>query len=118
MTIKTISVADLKQQLDNRSGGWLIDVRTVEEYERLHAPEVKRVILHTDITRTPDLLPADKSTPIYLICRSGNRSGKAAKLLMDVGFTEVFNVTGGMLSWLEHGFPVESGRGVLDSHST
>lgn len=113
--VNTITVTDLKGKVDSEPGSCLIDVRTAEEYERLHAPAVKRVINHTEISSSLHLLPADKGTPIYLICRTGNRSGKAARVLMDLGYSEVFNVTGGMMSWLEMGFPAESGRGVLDS---
>lgn len=116
--VKTISVVHLKETLETSQRGVLIDVRTTEEYEHLHAPAVKRVIEHTEMAKSLDRLPADKSTPIYLICRSGNRSGKVARLLMDVGYSEVFNVAGGMLAWLEQGFPVETGRGILDSHDT
>lgn len=113
--VKSISVTDLKQTLDREPDTWLVDVRTVEEYERLHAPAVKRVIVHTEIASSLHLLPADKTTPLYLICRSGNRSGKAARILAELGFTEATNVAGGMMAWLESGFPADTGRGVLDS---
>jgi len=116
--VKTISVVLLKETLEKSKRGVLIDVRTTEEYEHLHAPEVKSVIEHTEMAKSLNRLPADKSTPIYLICRSGNRSGKVARVLMDAGYSEVFNVAGGMLAWLEHGYPVETGRGILDTHNT
>ena len=45
--------------------------------------------------------------PLLLICRSGNRSGKAAKLLAQRGFTRLYNLAGGMLAVNEAGLPVE-----------
>ena len=40
----------------------------------------------------------NKSKPVYLYCRSGNRSGRACKILKEKGF-EVINVLGGYLQW-------------------
>jgi rhodanese-related sulfurtransferase len=40
----------------------------------------------------------DKSKPVYLYCRSGNRSGKSAKILKEKGF-DVYNVLGGYNQW-------------------
>jgi rhodanese-related sulfurtransferase len=113
--VNSRSVADLLESLEKNPDTWLVDVRSAAEYERLHAPKVKSVILHTEIASATHLLPADRSTPIYLICHSGNRSGKAARVLAELGFTGVFNVTGGMQAWQQMGFPVESGRGILDT---
>jgi rhodanese-related sulfurtransferase len=36
---------------------------------------------------------------------------------MELGFSEVFNVEGGMIEWVKNGFPVNSGPGVLDRRS-
>lgn len=41
----------------------------------------------------------DPSKAVYLYCRSGNRSGKAAKLLVSLGFNEVYDLRGGYASW-------------------
>ncbi len=56
----------------------------------------------------------DKSAPIALICRTGNRSGQMQKELMDRGFTNVYNVPGGMVGspeasgWMNAGLPVHA----------
>jgi rhodanese-related sulfurtransferase len=42
-----------------------------------------------------------------LICRSGNRSGKAAALLASKGFKDLVNMAGGMLQWNALGLPIE-----------
>lgn len=112
--IQLISVKDLKTRMEGASEGWLVDVRTVDEYLYLHAPDVRCVIPHTEMMASLDLLPEDRNTPIFLICRSGNRSGKVARQLTDLGYRQVFNVAGGMIAWVDLGYPTESGPGVLE----
>ena len=49
----------------------------------------------------------DHSKPIYVICRTGNRSGKAQQKLKDLGFKNVINVQGGFNAWQDEGFEFE-----------
>ncbi len=56
--------------------------------------------------RAPAELAADK--PVYVICNSGNRSRTASDTLIRLGFTEVYNVDGGIQAWLKAGLPVET----------
>ena len=52
----------------------------------------------------------DASAPVAVICRSGMRSGRAAKLLAGAGFTDVSNVRGGMMAWTAANLPVKQYR--------
>jgi rhodanese-related sulfurtransferase len=49
-------------------------------------------------------LPRDR--PVFLVSRSGRRSTRAMRLLIDMGFEEVFNLKGGVLSWMARGRPL------------
>lgn len=49
----------------------------------------------------------DDDANVYLICRSGNRSGIAAGILMAAGKRDVKNVVGGMMAWTQAGLPVD-----------
>lgn len=49
----------------------------------------------------------DRDAPVILICRSGGRSGRAAKTLISMGFTKVVSMAGGMLAWEAAGLPAE-----------
>lgn len=49
----------------------------------------------------------DRSKTYLLICRSGGRSGRAAAALAQMGFSRLYNLTGGMLAWNEAKLPVE-----------
>jgi rhodanese-related sulfurtransferase len=112
--VKTITVGELNEVVSERPDALVIDVRSHAEYERVHAEPVKQVIVHTEMKESLHLLPDDKTTPIYLICRSGNRSGTAGRVLVNQGYENVYNVLGGTNDWMKMGFSVDSGRGVLD----
>ncbi len=43
----------------------------------------------------------DKSKPVYVYCKGGGRSGKTAKMLHEMGFSEVYNLLGGITSCKE-----------------
>lgn len=47
-----------------------------------------------------------RHAPTLVVCRSGGRSGRAATLLAQLGFTQVFHLTGGMVAWAAAGLPV------------
>ncbi len=48
----------------------------------------------------------DRDADVVLICRSGNRSGRAAAALVSMGFKGLINLSGGMLAWGAAGLPV------------
>lgn len=54
-----------------------------------------------------DKLPVEKGAPIVLYCQSGRMSEIAAQRLVELGYTRVFHVPGGMLAWEEAGFALE-----------
>lgn len=49
----------------------------------------------------------DRKQPVLLVCRSGGRSAGASRILRELGFETVYNLTGGMLAWNQQGLPVE-----------
>ena len=79
-----------------KEGAKLVDVRTPAEYAAGHIEGAINLPLSTIESRAGEL--GDQSKPIILYCRSGNRSGRAAKLLQRLGFSAVHNL-GGMSSW-------------------
>ncbi len=78
----------------------LLDVREPEEWAAGHAPQAA----HLPLARVrPDVVPDGRT--VIIVCRSGNRSGRAADLLADAG-VPVHNLAGGMLAWRRAGLPV------------
>lgn len=84
----------------------LIDVRQPEEFtgELAHIPNAKLIVLDT-LSNNFNLVPKDK--PVVFVCRSGSRSAKAAALAKENGYTNVFNLKGGMLLWNDLHLPTE-----------
>ncbi|WP_438946522.1 rhodanese-like domain-containing protein [Sediminibacterium sp.] len=96
--MQTITVEELKAKLDSGESINLVDVR--EPHERadfniggMHVP------LGNIQTMQLDEIEHLKNEPIHIYCRSGNRSGQACLILETAGFSNLINVTGGMLAW-------------------
>jgi rhodanese-related sulfurtransferase len=66
-------------------------------------------IPYDQITEPTNLaqLPADKSDKIVLYCRSGRMSAIAAEELVKLGYTNIWNLKGGMLDWERAGFEIQ-----------
>jgi rhodanese-related sulfurtransferase len=60
-------------------------------------------IPYTDIPARASELPADKSAPIVVYCRTGTESAIAAQELLDLGYTNIENLDGGMTAWTASG---------------
>ena len=86
------------------NGGWLLDVREQDEWDRGHAPSAHLVPLSELHSRIAEI-PTDQ--PVLVVCLAGSRSLRAVSALADAGVDAV-NVTGGMLAWVSAAGPVVS----------
>ncbi|RIW34754.1 rhodanese-like domain-containing protein [Bacillus salacetis] len=93
--VRHITTADLKNEL-NDGDKMFIDVRTKGEFNKRKIEGFKNIPLYELPQRTSELT-SDKE--VVLICQSGTRSNKAAKLLRKKGFSKIANVKGGVSSW-------------------
>jgi phage shock protein E len=64
-------------------------------------------IPYNEIEQNLDQLPADKTTKLVLYCSSGRMSQLAAEELVSLGYTNSWNLTGGMADWKQTGFELE-----------
>ncbi len=77
----------------------LIDVRTAMEYKQGHISNARNLDFFQQATFKDSVEKLDKNKPVYLYCRSGNRSQKAAHLLAKIGFAELYDLSGGYMQW-------------------
>jgi len=86
----------------------LIDVRTAQEYYSPtgHIQESKLIPLG-DLMDNLNQLKSYLDEEVVVICHSGARSMMAAQLLARAGFTDVRNLSGGMISWHKKSYPVK-----------
>ena len=92
--------------LFNREDALVLDVREDSEWRDGHIPKAKHIPLRQLKDRLKDL-EKYKDRPIVAVCRSGNRSAHACRLLRQAGFERVHNLAGGMLAWEQAGLPKE-----------
>lgn len=97
------TVLGLKEQLENGEIH-LVDVREQMEFAGGRVEGASLLPLGELEKRHTEL---DHSKPIYVMCRTGRRSGEAQKKLQALGFTNVINVTGGFEAWKKEKLPVE-----------
>ena len=100
--LKVAAFEDAVAEVGDRA--LLIDVREPDEYARGHLPN-SRLLPLRDLVSAVEDLPRDR--PIFLVSRSGRRSTRAMRLFVDVGYEEIFNLKGGVLSWKARGRPLE-----------
>ena len=88
-----------------RESGILVDVREPEEYAAGHVPGAVPIPMNQLASRMGEI---DKTSPVFVICASGNRSVAMTDLLRGAGFNAV-SVSGGTSAWTRSGRPLEGG---------
>ena len=108
--IEELSPAEAKSEID-AGGVALVDTREPHEYEEAHLEGGRLVPPALLRDKIASVVP-DRSQRVILYCRSGNRSGKAALEMSELGYENVANVDGGILEWQEQGLPVVTAAGL------
>jgi len=95
-SMKEVTVQELKEMMDSKADFQLIDVREPHEYDICNLEG--ELIPMSDIPNNVDKISRDKKVVIH--CRSGKRSGDMLLWLeKNHGFTNLYNLKGGVLAW-------------------
>ena len=98
MVSQKVSAAQFQQLLAKSPDAQLIDVRTPAEYEAGTIEKAVNInIMDADFANQIDKL--DKNRPVFLFCKVGGRSARAATQLEEMGFTTIYDMTDGYLGW-------------------
>jgi rhodanese-related sulfurtransferase len=101
------SVTPAEAASEASSGAALIvDVRERDEFAAERIDGVALVPMSEFVARHAEL-PKDR--PLLMLCAAGSRSSSATMYLLQNGWTDVRNVTGGMMAWRQAGLPARTG---------
>lgn len=93
-----ISAEEAKKMLDANHNIILLDVRSEEEYNAKYIPGATLLPLPEIGSKAATVLP-DKNAVILVYCRSGARSRNASYQLVSMGYSQVYDIAGGISSW-------------------
>ena len=101
-----IDVKEAREKLD-KGEAVMVDVRDPHEYVEVHATGVRLIPVNTVLNELQQIRDLAGDKEVLFICRSGQRSALAAEFAAAGGLTdtELFNVEGGTLAWVEAGYP-------------
>ena len=125
--VSEVDLAEQTQSVPVESGGSYTDVSAVGLAAMLEDKDFPLINVHIpyegeiegtdlfipfdEIGQNLDSLPSDKDARIVLYCRSGSMSATAARELVALGYTDVWNLDGGMIAWKQAGYPLlDKGR--------
>ena len=96
--IKHLTSNEFRFKLRQANRARLIDVSTEEEYKELHIPgSLNCDVLSPDFINKLEYMDRNRSYFIY--CRNGSRSGKAVRLMEEMGFRRIYSLISGLESW-------------------
>ncbi len=98
-----ISVHELKEKMEKKDVGYIVDVRTDPEWEQFHIKNAIHIPLHDILDNKIDL-PKEREIIVY--CRSGYRGNIAASHLKRIGYKDVKNLAGAITAWVNAGYEV------------
>ncbi|AKB59398.1 rhodanese-like domain-containing protein [Methanosarcina barkeri] len=112
--IENVSVQEAKEMIET-GDVFVLDVRTPDEFNSSHIKGATLIPLSNAfgsnlssdslLKARIDEVPKEK---ILVYCRTGRRSDTAGKMLVNAGYSQVYNMVGGIIAWTDAGYPVVS----------
>lgn len=102
-SIKSLNPDDFELLLSDTKSSKILDVRTPEEFLSGNLEGSQNINFYDEDFLKKVTSSFSSNDSIYIYCRSGGRSFKAAKILEKEGFKYIFNLKGGIISWKQKG---------------
>ena len=103
-SVKIVSAQEMKE-LSQLEDVQLLDVRTPEEYAEGYIEGFQNIDFLSE-TFQDDIEKLDKTKPVIVYCKSGGRSGRCSKLMLEKGFQTIYDLEGGITKWESDGNPI------------
>ena len=104
--IQIVTVEEM-QELSQLEDVQLVDVRTSEESKTGYIENAQNIDYNSSSFDT-EIEKLDKSKPVIVYCKSGNRSAKCAIKMKDAGFVKIYDLDGGIAKWKYKGYDIKS----------
>lgn len=108
-SVSLLKPDSLKQKLASKDTVYLLDTRSNEEYAVSHLRHAQRIGYDDFEKKAVRHIPKDATVVTY--CTVGYRSEKIGERLEALGFDNVYNLYGSMISWVNAGYPVYNQKG-------
>ena len=103
--VHVLTVDAFEQKLNATPQKIILDVRTDEEYAQGKMKNATQIDYYQSNFKA-EIAKLDKTKPVFVYCAGGVRSNAAAKILIQQGFTEVYDLKGGLSAWTNSGKPI------------
>ena len=96
--IQLLEAPAFAEKIKNTPNAQILDVRTPQEFAGDHIENAKNINwLNADFATNAATL--NNTKPVFVYCKAGSRSNKAAAKLEEMGFTNIYDLQGGILKW-------------------
>ncbi len=96
--IQLLEAPAFAEKIKNTPNAQILDVRTPQEFAGDHIENAKNINwLNADFATNAATL--DNTKPVFVYCKAGSRGNKAAAKLEEMGFTNIYDLQGGILKW-------------------
>jgi thioredoxin len=110
---RTVSPAIFEELLQKETDAQLLDVRTSDEYRGGHLDKAQNLDCRSS-NFGAQAEKLDRNRPVFVYCLSGGRSANAASKLTEMGFKQVYNLQGGIMTWKNAGKAVTTSSNPSD----
>ncbi|RAI92047.1 rhodanese-like domain-containing protein [Algoriphagus yeomjeoni] len=104
--VKALNPSEFEGLMKNKGAVRVLDVRTADEMSEGYLPGAINIDFNSGNFKN-EIAKLDKSRTYLIYCKVGGRSGEAAKMMREAGFTHLYSLDGGIDAWQEAGKPIE-----------